>query len=142
MSCIAWYSRQVSKINTLAGSSNQAPLRAATWQLRWAAAIRSAGEIIGKKTFLIGSIFKNHLHSVIRELTNTEVCPHCHIPAPNSWWRDKQGWWVESSTCSAGSCFSFLNMLVMGDQAWLSVKPPPLLKLFLLRYISIASFTR
>jgi len=36
----------------------------------------------------------------------------------------------------------FINVLVMGDQAWLSMKPPSQLKLFLFRYISLASFTR
>jgi len=36
----------------------------------------------------------------------------------------------------------FINVLVMGDQAWLSTRPPSLLKLFLFKCISIASFTR
>jgi len=33
-------------------------------------------------------------------------------------------------------------MLVVGDQAWLNMKPLSLLKLFFFRCISIASFTR
>jgi len=36
----------------------------------------------------------------------------------------------------------FINVLVMGNQAWLSMKPPSLLKLLLFWCISIASFTR
>ena len=36
---------------------------------------------------------------------------------------------------------SFNNMLVVGDQPWLNLKPLSLLKLFFFRCISIASFT-
>jgi len=36
----------------------------------------------------------------------------------------------------------FINVLVMGDQAWLSMKSLSLLKVFLFRCISIASFTK
>jgi hypothetical protein len=35
----------------------------------------------------------------------------------------------------------FINMLIIGDQTWLSMKRLSLLKLFLFRCISVASFT-
>ena len=38
--------------------------------------------------------------------------------------------------------FAFINMLVIGDQAWHIMKPQSLLTLFLFRCISVASLTR
>ena len=40
-----------------------------------------------------------------------------------------------------GPYITFINNLVIGDQAWLSMKPLSLFKVFLFRYISVASFT-
>ena len=78
-------------------------------------------------------------------LTNSEVRP-CHGTLPEhlapSWWPDK---WVKGRSQVPdlpGPAFTLMNMLVIGDQAWLKVKPSILLQLLLFRCLSSASFTK
>jgi hypothetical protein len=64
-----------------------------------------------------------------------------HLPKPlvHSWWRDKKVGGRSHVPAPLGPTFTFISMLVTSDQAWLSTKPPSLLKLFLFRCISIVS---
>ena len=70
------------------------------------------------------------------------VCVIIHLPKPlvHCWWRDKKVGGRSQVPAPLGPAFTFIIMLVTSDQAWLSTKPPSLLKLFLFRCISIASF--
>lgn len=78
----------------------------------------------------------------IKKLTTSEVSLHLDILSYCSWWWDTMvgGWSQVPALLSP--CITFINNLVIGDQAWLSIKPLSLLKLFLFRCISVASFTR
>lgn len=84
------------------------------------------------------------LSPVIRKLSqkSVQIMIYLSRPLSCSWWWDKEGWWAGLSTCSAWLCFLFNSVLVRGDQAWLNMKLPSVLKLFLLKCILIASFTR
>jgi len=47
-----------------------------------------------------------------------------------------------SQVAAVWSCFSFIYMLVIADQAWHNIQQPSLLELFLFRCVSIACSTR
>ena len=59
-----------------------------------------------------------------------------------SWWRNKRVGGHSQVPTLHRPALTFINMLVMGDQAWLSMKPPSLLQLLLFRCVSTASCTR
>ena len=57
----------------------------------------------------------------------------------HSWWREKRVSVVKYLLCLVR--FTFSDMLVTDDQAWLNMTPTSLLKLFLSRFISVVSST-
>jgi hypothetical protein len=65
---------------------------------------------------------------------------HLSNPLVRSLWRDKRVGGRSQVPALLGPAVTSINMLFTGDQAWLSMKPPSLLKLFLFRCISIYYF--
>ena len=70
------------------------------------------------------------------------VCVVIHLPKPLvlSWWRDKRVGGESQVPALLCPAFTFIHMLVTGDQAWLSTKSLSLLKLSLFSCILIAYF--
>lgn len=78
----------------------------------------------------------------IKKLTTFKVCLHLDILSCCSWlWDMMVGGWSQVPALPSPH-ITFINSLVIGDQASFSMKPLSLLKVFLFRCISIASFTR
>ena len=74
-----------------------------------------------------------HAHPLTNPCTHTcthytDVCPNPQLTAGGK--TKTVGGWVESGTCCACSCFLFIHMLVMVDQACLNMKTLSLFKLF------------
>jgi hypothetical protein len=78
----------------------------------------------------------------IRKLTISKVCLLLDILYRCSWlWDMMVGGWSQAPALHS-PCITFTNNMVIGDQAWFSMKPLSLLKVFLFRCILIALFTR
>lgn len=72
----------------------------------------------------------------------SKVCLHIDILSYCSWlWDMTVGGWSQVPALLSPHITS-INNLIIGDQAWLSMKPLCLFKVFLFRCISVPSFTR
>jgi hypothetical protein len=75
--------------------------------------------------------FENHLcpsHQATDYFQNLSLCHN--IPAHYSWWREKGVNGQSQVAVLFGLALMFINMLVIGDQTWLSIKPLSLFKFF------------